>query len=333
MNYVWSYWQSVTYHWKGWVWQLWGAKPRWYNPTCDVPSGVRHLNTELAAGETVKIDWPDELKDKSIGLGPVGQVPWDGTVGGGKPVQMVFKGNLKGFKVDNPWGGMRVKDGELERWYKPGERYDVNVPSPIRNGWAVEGYPNGKNTGDRHWYGVEEDGTAHEVIWLGIGTNTVSAYSKYDPEGNLVDGLVNLNKDGSYEPRGVVKGHQQWTSIAWNVGDPRHRLGIVFKSLGRNAETGEGDSPEPYGSWEYPAYGQLYRLSEEEYQRQLTYDPNDEQRILLDSLRYYGVEPYDQGGSSWHGSIGMVSGAQHRMSTIHELDIPLSELELVVEDS
>ncbi len=326
MGYQWTQHQAQTYTWTGfWFW-LFGAKPRWTNPTSDVQPGTRFLKKGNVQS-SIKVQWPAELKDLSLGL-EVKQKPWQGTVSGGKPVQMVSDTKTKGFSVDNIYGGLRYKDGVPFKDYKAGERYTVSIPVPLRDGWGIEGYPNASNTGDRHWYGIEADGTAHEVIWMGIGTPTVLNYTKYAPDGSLLDGIMTTDEMGTY-PRGAVKGHQQWTSLAWNKGDEPHVLGIVFKALGNNPVNGDGDSPEPYASWALPAYGQTYRLSEAEYDRQMALGPDQEQANFLSSLRFHGVESYDQGKQTWHGSIGMIAGAQQANNTVANLDIPISELELV----
>lgn len=330
MGYLWdSWWQSATYSWTGWTWQLFGYKPRWRNPTCDVPPGMITKNTQLAEGVSTKIEWPEEYRDLSIGTGPVGQTNvWQGTLSGaGKPVQLVDPDNTVVMKMDNKNGGTWLKQtGEVVELPPTNVFYTglpVNIPRPLHDGWGIEGYPNGANTGDRHWYGVDPNtGTVWEAIQFFPELGTVGTLMVYDNQGNVIEGFV----DG----KSAIKGGQQWTSLAWNYGDQPHRLGMVFKWLGRHPTEGWTDSPEPWATkFKNPAYGRLYRLSEEEYQRQLALNPDSEQKNFLDSLRFYGVEPYDQGGNGWHGTIGFVAGAQQKQSTVPNLDIPISELELI----
>lgn len=330
MSYLWqSWWQEVTYNWYGWIWDWWGYKPRWSNPTCDVPPGTITKNTTLAEGPSQKIEWPEEYRSLKIGTGPVGQtyVYAGSLANAGKPVQLVDPNNTVVMLMDNKYGGRWLKrHGEVVDL--PGSNVNyrglpVKIPRPLHNGWGIEGYPNGNNGGDRHWYGVDpETGTVWEAIQFYPNNGTVGTLMVYDNEGNIIEGFI----DG----KSAVKGGQQWTSLAWNYGDEPHRLGMVFKWLGKHPTEGWTDSPEPWATkFENPAYGRLYRLSDEEYQRQLSLDPDQEQRNFLDSLRFYGAEPYDQGGSGWHGSVAFVAGAQQKKSTVPELDIPIAELEMV----
>ena len=322
MQYIWTWWQSVTYGWTGLMQQWFGAKPRWENPPADYIRETRHLDKTMVA-DSKPVVWPTEYRDLRLGLGPVRQTPWAGSVGG-KPVQLVAGAMSRPIKVQNWYGGPRYVDGDLVKNYAPGEAYHVTVPGPVRYGWAVEGYPDGLNQGDRHWYGLEADGTAHEMIGFWQTDWSCVHYRKYDPDGNMIDGIP----DG----RGAtVKGNVQWTSLAWDVGDKPHRLGLVFRWLGKHPTEGWTDAPEPWASkFDNPAYGKVYRLSREEYDRQMSLGPNEEQKSFLDSLRFYGAIPYDQGGYDWHGSIGLIAGSQQAQSTISELDIPLSALEEAV---
>lgn len=330
MGYPWENWhQQISYDWKGFM-KLFAYKPRWENPVCDVPPGLRRLNTEIA-GDSQPVEWPAELSNLTVDIGPPRQKPYQGSVGG-QPIQMVSRKKMRLFTIDNKWGGVLVRDGEIVGETKAGERYEILVPRPIRedqDGWAVQGYPNMLNTGDRHWYGIEEDGTAHECIWLGIGTDTMSTYCRYAPDGSLLDGIVDSR--GTY---GVVKGNVQWTSIAWNRGDPPHRLGLAFYNLAASDIPGfsDGDNEE----WTTPAYGQLYRLSERAYDRMME-TADEEQQDLLVSGRFNGFMPFDRGGSKMGGGMALVSGSQwgiggqwDKPSTLEDLDIRFSDLELVI---
>lgn len=308
-NYTWTWWESVTYDWPDWT-RPWLAPPRWRNPTCDVTTR-RVDETRVTASEPRQ--WPVELAGLNLTCDPPRQTPWQGSVGGG-PIQTVDPTMTRRFTIDNKWGGNLYRDGQLVGRYGPGERWQVDVPMPVRNGWAVEGYPNALNQGDRHWFGIEPDGTAHECIWLGLNnTPTMLNYCKYAPDGTLLTGM----------PGGVVKGGQQWTRLAWDRFDEPHRLGIVFHNLGG------GDGTGPPALWDFPRYGQTFRLSTAEYRRQLSLGVDPEQLAFLNALHFHGAEAYDRGGQRWHGSIGMVAGAQWLGSKLGELQIPLSSLELV----
>ena len=319
MQYIWTWWQSVTYNWTGLMQQWFGAKPRWKNPPADYIRETRRLDKTMVT-DSKPVVWPNEYRDLKLNVGPVRQVPYQGSVGG-HPVQLGTDPMARTIRVQNWYGGDRYIDGDFYYSYKPGQSYHVKVPGPIRYGWAVQGYPNGLNQGDRHLYILEADGTAHEMIGFWQTDWTCVHYRKYDPDGNMVDGIP----DAKGAPH---KGNIQWTSLAWDVGDEPHRLGMSFYQLG-NFPDGVGDSPPPYDAWDTPSYGKLYRLSREEYERQISLGPDEEQRNFLDSLRFYGAVPFDRGGAGWSANVAFISGSQQAESTVGELDIPISALEEV----
>lgn len=335
MSYGWANWhQQVSYGWKGWF----AYKPRWTNPRSDA-IGPRHICTDTVTSSK-PIEWPVEYRDVALWAGPVGQTSiWQGTLlGAGQPVQRVDRMHLREFVIDNRYGGDLWRDGKFIEHLSAGQQWEAYIPEPVRlrqDGWAVEGYPNALNKGDRHWYGVEDDGTCHEAIWTvalehiagtvfsGLKGDTMADYCCYAPDGSLLTGIMK----GSHV--GVVKGNVQWTSLAWNRGDPPHRLGAVFHDLAlvaMNAAASDGTRAD----WTFPAYGQLFRLSSEVYNR-LSANADDEQQSFLDSLHNHGVMPYDTGGNDWGASISIVAGAQHVGSTIGDLSIQITDLELVNE--
>lgn len=316
-TYLWQNWhQQISYDWQGWVWDWFGFKPRWTNPTCDVKN--RHVDKTLV-GSSEPREWPSELRDLNLAFGPVAQKPMMGSVPGSVPMQMVDPNKTTTVTVGNNWGGWRFKNGVKTEWLPAGTTYDVIIPTPMNNGLAHEGYPNHGSQGDRHWYGIEPDGTAHECIWMQWGPNwwdhaRCLHYMKYDPQGNMIDGIPGGGN--------IVKGGIQWTAHAWNRYDEPHRLGCVIHNMGGG--DGWGD---PY-NWDFPRYGQVFRLSEDRY-KELYPSADEEQRRFLDSLRHYGVVPFDTGGNGWFVAIAEVGGAQWVGSTLGELDIPVSDLELV----
>lgn len=322
MGYPWKNWhQQVSYDWTRPPGSWFAYKPRWSNPTTDMPQRTNLVTDRVTA--SVPMQWPVEYHGAPIDV-TVRQTPWQGSVGG-KPVQHVDKMKMRRFMVDNKYGGELFRNGMSQGLTKAGEQWEVMVPRPVReaqDGWAVEGYPNMLNDGDRHWYGLEDDGTAHECIWLGIGTDTMLDYCRFAPDGTLLDGVVKHGRVG------VVKGNVSWLSLAWNAGDAPHRLGLVFHNLAREGVNGAA-SDGTRDDWTQPAYGQVFRLSAEVYNR-LSLNADAEQQAFLDSARHHGFMPYDVGGATWKAGVGMVAGAQHTRSTVSDLELSVTDLELVV---
>lgn len=329
MGYLWANWfQQISYDWSGFL-SLFAYKPRWTNPTSDMPKRT-NLNTEPVSS-SVPMNWPAEYQGSTLNLS-VGQNVWQGSVPhAGQPVQRVDKSKTRTFWIDQKYGGEVIIDGVSQGYKKAGERWSVEVPRPVReaqDGWAVEGYPNAGNRGDRHWFGLEDDGTAHECIWLGIGTDTMLDYCKYAPDGSLLTGSKSAAGFA-----GVVKGCISWLSVAWNAGDKPHRLGMGMSNLARLGVNGV-PSDGTRDDWTEPAYGQVFRLAPEVYNR-LSATADEEQQNFLDSLFYYGIMPYDVGGAAmgtvkYGGGVGMVAGAQHKDSSVGKLEIKFTDLELAI---
>lgn len=312
-TYVWTWAQQISHDWPDWFRKLFGIQ-RWENPRCDVAD--RHLCVDEVMS-SIPIEWPTEWANVRVSTNAPRQTPWQGSVQG-SCVQMVNPDVTKTFTVRNEYGGTLFENGDKVRFYNAGETYDVEIPVPIRNGWGLEGYPNGGNLGDRHWFGIEPDGTAHEVIWINVPAGTVASYTKWSPDGKLAHGVL---------PGGtVVKGGIQWTAHGWNRWDRPHRLGLVFSNL----SGGDGDLDVPH-----PSYRNIYRLSEEAYYNHLKEARGDgELRNLLDSMRIYGMVPYDRGGdgNAKRCTIGTFAGAQMVGSSMGKLNVQLKDLELVVDE-
>lgn len=310
-NYIWTWWEQFTYGWEGWMRNL--AGPRWENPRCDVNS--RRLDTTRVV-KSLPMEWPRELRNLNLTVDTPTQVPYLGSVSG-FPMQMVDPNNLRTFTVRNPWGGVDVGGTSGVYISKP---YTVQIPTPYQNGWAHEGYPNSGVTLDRHWYGIEPDGTSHEAIWMNEPAGSVEAYARYGPNGEVEHRL----DTGGY----VVKGGMSFTPIVWNRHDPPHRLALLVYNLAKKRSDGDGPS-DGTADWEHPAYGDVYRLSHEMWSL-FSVGADLEQKVFLDSLYYHGAAVFDRGGDGIHASIAMVAGSQHVGSTIPKLNIPISALELVV---
>lgn len=315
--------------WIRWLLDLFGYRP-WRNPKTDIRD-ERKLDLSLV-DESIQIEWPEEIKDWKVDFTPPAQKPYKGSVGGGVPVQLLDPSKTKKIMVHNQWRGTLIENG-VDTGIDPGDDYYVDVPVPVSGEWAIQGYPNENAGGDRHWYGIEPDGTAHEMISFWTTDWSCHHYAKYAPDGTI---LHRVDPGGS-----VVKGNIRWTGVALNRNDKPHRLGLVFKKIGKdwdntywdgNVRFGEPDEHWSDGeqNWEYPRYGQWYRLSSEAYVR-LSAKADAEQQAVLDSAYYFGFIPYDRGGALDQANVGMIAGSQWVGSTIGELDIKLKDLELVTQ--
>lgn len=345
MGYFWeSKLQETSYRWTGLMSKI-AYRPRWTNPASDIPQRTNLRKGVIVSSEP--IDWPKEYHGGKINTATAQKV-WMGSVGGGIPAQRVDASKSRLFRITNKYGGELYKDGVKLGYRKAGKAWDVLVPEPVRlkeDGWAVEGYPNAANNGDRHWYGVEDNGITHEMIWTvaeehykvsGLTAfkpnppNTASNYCRYSPTGELLDGVKHKNS-GAY---GVVKGNISWLSVAWNAHDEPHTLGIVWNELanvGLNGESSDGLRSD----WTHPAYGGHYRLSQEGYSR-LIETATPEQKNFLDAARFYGFITYDRGGTFDYSAplgagIAKVAGAQHVDLGLDVLDLLVTDLELVTE--
>lgn len=345
MGYFWkNKHQEISYKWKGFL-ALLKFRPSWKNPETDMYERTNLANNYIVS-DSVPVKFPAEFSGGTINTS-ISQTVWDGSVHGGKPVQAVDPNKTRRFRINNEYTRELIVDGESKGEIGAGEHFYVDVPEPVRlkeDGWAVEGYPNVGNGGDRHWYGIEPDGTTHEMIWIttseqykasGLGAfappepNTAAKYCKYSPDGTMLTGL----RSGDLEI-GVVKGNLSWLSIAWNAGDEPHLLGASFNELalhGHNGARSDGSMEE----WEHPAYGRHYRISEKLFNDLRVDAKTDDEYNFYLSLRVYGFIPYDRGGTydpqkgPMEGRFGIVAGSQHVGTGLEALEIPIDELELV----
>lgn len=313
MGWMWSWSESVSYDWPDWT-RPWLAPPRWSTPRCDVLTRPVDL-TEVVASEPR--DWPTELRNLNLTLPPPPQRPWQGSIGWCVPMQRVSRQRLAALVVSNPYGGTDVATG---KFYEPGKSYTVTIPTPIAGEWAWEGFPTATAGGDRHWVGVEPDGTTHEAISFRPPTPTMPAWCETYAS-VLGDGRPahHIYPGGSVWKGGAFRENFAWPRLAWDRGDPPHRLGLWLHDLGG------GDGTK---DWAFPRYGQCVRLSEKAY-RELSWNANAEQVAFLSALRRYGAEIYDRGGQHWHASFATVAGSQWVGSTLSRLPVRVADLELV----
>lgn len=345
MGYFWeNKHQEISHDWKGFL-ALFKFRPEWKNPKTDMYKRT-NIADHYVVSDSVPVDFPKEFEGGHIKTS-ISQTVWAGSVNGGSPVQAVDPTKTRRFRINNQYTRDLIVDGEELGQIKSGEHFYVDVPEPVRlkqDGWAIEGYPNAANLGDRHWYGIEKDGTTHEMIWCttaehyrdaGLGAftpaepNTAIKYCKYAPDGTMVTGVLNGGK-----PMGVVKGDISWLSIAWNAGDEPHLLGCAFNELALLGFDGAG-SDGSMEDWDHPAYGRHYRITEALYNELMAKATTADERSFALSLRIYGFIPYDRGGhydlakGPMNGGFGIVAGAQHVGTGLEALKIPVDELELV----
>lgn len=313
---MWSLAESVTYNWPDWT-RPWLAPPRWSVPRCDVLTRPVDL-TEVAASEPM--EWPAPLAGLNLTTPPPPSVPWQGSIGWCVPMQRVDRRVMTQLAVSNPYGGTDVATGTT---YKGGQGYSVPIPAPVAGFWGWEGFPTATAGGDRHWVGVEMDGTTHEAISFRPPTATAPAwcetYASFAPDGRP---LHHITPGGAVWMGGKFRENFSWPRVAWSRGDQPHRLGLWLHDLGG------GDGTQP---WSFPAYGQTVRLSEKVY-RELSWAADAEQLAFLTALRRHGAEIYDRGAQHWHASFATVAGAQWAGSTLGKLRIPVAALELVTAD-
>ncbi len=314
MGWSWSWAESVTYDWPDWT-RPWLAPPRWTVPRCDVLTRPVDL-TEVLDSEPR--EWPTELRNLYVTTPPPPVRPWQGSVPtGGIPVQRVSRDRPAQLVVSNPWGGTDIATGEF---HPGGHSYTRTIPTPISGDWGVEGFPNPLAGSDRHWVGIEADGTCHEAISFRPPTATAPAWCEAYVQ-VAATGVPHhaVFPGGAAWKGGAFRPDFAWSQLAWNRGDQPHRLGMYLYDIGG------GDGTK---DWTFPAYGQCVRLSEKAF-RELSWTADTEQLAFLTALRRHGAELYDRGGAYWHASVGFVAGAQWAGSTLGRLAIPVSALELV----
>lgn len=330
-DWIWTRTEQLTYGWPHWARKAFRAPPKWTAPYCDV-GAERHVDEHIVrASEPVQWGpWTDAPLDCS----PPRVTPWQGSAQG----QCVQAGSddRVTVTVNNPYGGILVTGGTPT--VRKSGPYTVSIPRPVRGDFGVEGWPNGGNTGDRHLYLIEADGTAHEMIWfnpsnpLVPGGISCSSYARYAADGTI---MHRLDPGGS-----VVKGQVPLTRLLWNRGDRPHRVGVVFTNLSNTWDGSVDDHFVRHGgkgsdgtlATRYPAYGHWYRLSQAAFIR-ASVGASPEQADMLSALRDYGMVTYDRGGDEkvHRASIGMIGGAQWTGSRLGGLDVRVGDFERVVE--
>lgn len=157
VEWLWTRTEQLTYAWPDWMRKAFRAPPKWTAPYCDV-GGERHVDEHIVRASE-PVEW-GPWADAPLDCSPPRMTPWQGSASGAC-VQAASDDRVT-MKVHNKYGGIRITGGTpTTRQSGP---YTVSIPRPIRGDWGVEGWPNGGNTGDRHLYLVEEDGTTHEMI-------------------------------------------------------------------------------------------------------------------------------------------------------------------------
>jgi hypothetical protein len=216
--------------------------------------------------------------------------PWMGSMGG-IPVQAV---------PPEPRWESRL---ELNFWGLHNGSRQVPLPS-VGERW-IEGHPLVGGTWDRHWCGT--DGvTCWEALGWDDVRRTMGGWAVWR-NGQVVEGYA------------VTRGKVSLVAGLWDRFDPPHRLLMWMSGIDE-----QGSAP----GW--PEAGQVFRLSEAAYLRELNKAETVDAIQLLQSLRVYGATFHDRNANRTPAAgIAYVSGAQWAGHGCGRIAIQLSDLEVV----
>lgn len=258
-------------------------------PTSDCPSGRFTVTDEV--GASTPIDWPDGWADTRLDMHARGDVGPSGTLRGW-PVQR--------YAPDAVW----------ETWteWRYGNRRPVKVPAPMDPPRWIEGHPLRSGGWDRHWLGVcPERQEAVEIYWTLPGRRECSGYGRW-VDGVLVEGIP------------VCRAGVSLTAHLWHRSDQPHRLAVHIS----------GSDDDPATHFEHPATGDVLRLSSAAAIRLLAASTSEEQRRWVMAATTHGMIVVDRDGKTEpHMLMAPVAGAQWQGHTLGDLDVRMSDLELV----
>lgn len=281
--------QQATLNWSSWMKTLFGI-PEFKPVASDCP-GDRFLFT-TEAGTSTPIEWPAGWAETKFDFHA-----GTGKVGPG--------GNVRGWPIQR-----YAPDARWENWtqIRYGERTQVEVPTPNDRPMWLEGMPVRGGAWDRHWLGVcPERDEAIEMIWAVPGNRECSGWGRWQG-GVLVEG------------RAVCRGGVSLTERLWNRDDSPHRMALHISGDDKLAET----------HFEHPTVGDVFRLSTDATIRLLSTATTEEQRRWILAAQSHGMEVVDRNGNTEpHMLLATVSGTQWIGHSLYDLDVSLSDLELV----
>lgn len=216
--------------------------------------------------------------------------PWANSLGG-IPVQSV--------PVAPRWESRL----ELNFWGLHNGTRQVPLPS-VGERW-IEGHPSIGGAWDRHWCGT--DGvTSWEALGWDDVRRTMGGWAVWR-DGKVIEGYA------------VTRGKVSLVSGLWDRFDPPHRLLMWMSGFDEL-----GSRP----GW--PEAGQVFRLSESAYLREMAKATTADAVQLLQSLRWFGAIFHDRNASHTPAAgIAYVSGAQWNGHGCAGVTITLADLEVV----
>lgn len=282
--------QQFGLNWSPWLRSLFGIAD-FTPPVSDCPSGRVTVTDEV--GASVPVEWPPGWADLRLDMhAPAGR-------------QVGPSGNMRGWPVQR-----FAPDARWETWtqIRYGSRTPVQVPLPLDSPAWLEGHPLRGGAFDRHLLLVcPELGEAVELIWATPSRRECTGWGRWR-NGKLIEG------------RAVCRGGVSLTAHLWHRSDAPHRLAVHI--------SGADDRPETHH--EHPTTGDVLRLSSEAAIRLLAASTSEEQRRWLMAATTHGLCVVDRNGNDEpHMLLACVAGAQWAGHTLGDLDVRMTDLELV----
>jgi hypothetical protein len=292
-------WQQTTVQWAPfwrWLFQV----PEWIPAACDVKH--RPVDT-TTVGVSRPVEWPAGWADTVIHSNPTADLTWDKMSLRGYPMQRARPDRSERFQLNNTYTG---------------ELRDVYLPGPSGSlGWWTESMPardaiGSDNVWDRHWIGVQDDGTVFEAIQLRRSpVRGVLGYSVWNADGRLIEG------------RPVTAAGIALHRLVYDRFDTPHRLGLAIA----NYSGGDGDK-----DWPFPRCGDWVRLSAAALDRVHASKPTAEVLSFAEMLHTHGAVIFDRGGDGNKpgGSFAFTAGAQWAQRPLQALSLTFNDLEVVI---
>lgn len=291
-------WQQTTVWWAPfwrWLFQV----PDWSPATCDVKQ--RPLDT-TTVGSSRPVEWPEGWAATQVGTNPTADLSYDRMSLSGYPMQRARPDRSERFTLNNTYTG---------------EVRDIYLPGPVSPlGWWTESMPARDALGsdgvwDRHWIGVQDDGTTFEAIQLRRSPlRGVLSYGVWSPDGRLIEG------------RPVTAGGVAIHRLVYDRFDQPHRLGLAVSNY-----AGADGSKD----WPFPRCGDWVRLSAAALDRVHTSKPTAEVLTFAEMLHTHGAVIFDRGGDGNKpgGAFAFTAGAQWAQRPLQSLSLTFGDLELV----